>query len=267
MFKTLKTFLERYWGLLHAKFSEWRAHMIGAMEKGIEAARLSTPPEGSYEGVNLKVLPKYICFRAAMLREKVALQYVVLVLASFLLAHLVASKSEISGLQTKLREKEYILAPGVQDFIPAAPNTVPEKHVEAAALDYLLQFGNVNAVNIDEQYERLASSMSLSLRAQFLAEVQTWKQKVKAENITETMKVLKRELFADDKGTFKCKAFVRTESYVNSEYIGYRDEVIHLTMTLVPPEDGKKWYLALSSLSRTSDASSKVEEQLTKGGK
>ena len=33
--------------------------MIGAAEKGIEAARLTAPPQGAYEGVDLRVLPKY----------------------------------------------------------------------------------------------------------------------------------------------------------------------------------------------------------------
>lgn len=266
MTKKLKAFFEGASALLKVRLNEWGKCMIGAMEKGVEAAKLTAPPEGVYEGVNLKLLPRYICFRAAMLRERMALQYVVIILSGLLLVQFATSRFEISGLHTKLREKEYILAPGVQDFIPAAPNSVPERHVEAAAMDYLLQFGNVNSVNIDDQYERLSSSMSLTLRAQFLAEVQSWKQKVKTENITETMKVLSKEILPDDKGNFKCKAHVRTESYVNSEYIGYRDEVIHLTMALVPPADGKKWYLALTSLSRTSDSSAKVEDQLSKGG-
>ena len=54
--------------------------MVGAMEKGVEAAQVCSPPTGSYDGVNLKVLPKYLCFKAALLKEKVLLQNIVLLL-------------------------------------------------------------------------------------------------------------------------------------------------------------------------------------------
>src|SRR5690606_36299424 len=104
-------------------------------------------------------------------------QYVVLnVLAAFA-GYFVLSRHEISALYTKLRDKEYILAPGVQDFIPAAPQTVPDRHVVAAAMDYLGQLGNIIPTNIDEQYERLAESMTPQLRAQFLSEALDWKAK------------------------------------------------------------------------------------------
>ena len=47
------------------------SNMIGSMEKGIEAAQLTAPPVGTFEGVDLSIMPKYICFKAALLKEKV----------------------------------------------------------------------------------------------------------------------------------------------------------------------------------------------------
>lgn len=240
--------------------------MVGAMEKGIEAARLSAPPQGVYEGVDLKVLPKYICYKAAMLREKMTLQYAVAILVAVLAAHFVLTRFEISSLYTALREKEYILAPGVQDFIPAAPQTVPERHVIAAAMDYMGQFGNINPVNIDEQYERLSESMVPQLKAQFLVEAQSWKLKVKADNLSEVMSVLDKTIESDEKGNFRTVANVRTDSFVSNEHIGYRDEVVEMMMSLVPPEDGKRWYLQITSLTRSSRNSFQVKGKLSKGG-
>lgn len=240
--------------------------MVGAMEKGIEAARLQAPPQGVYEGVDLRVLPKYICFKAALLRERMTLQYIVAIVLVAFAGHFALSRYEISGLYNQLREKEYILAPGVQDFIPAAPQTVPERHVIAAASEYLAQFGNINAVNIDDQYERLSESMTPQLRAQFLAEGETWKAKVKADNLTEVMAVIDKTIESDEKGNYRVVANVRTDSFVNNEHIGYRDEVVEMSMSLVPPEAGKRWYLQITSLSRTNRNSYKVKDQLTKGG-
>jgi|JI10StandDraft_1071094.scaffolds.fasta_scaffold26245_1 hypothetical protein len=269
--KLLKTQVNKSLHPYLSKWSEaikkWGYEMVGAMEKGIEAARLTAPPQGVYEGVDLRVLPKYICFKAALLREKLTLQYGIVLLVTLLSAHFILTRFEISGLYTKLREKEYILAPGVQDFIPAAPQTVPERHVIAAAMDYLGQFGNINAVNIDEQYERLSESMTAQLRAQFLAEAETWKVKVKTDNLSEVMTVLDKMIESDEKGNFRCIANVRTDSFVNNEHIGYRDEVVEMAMLLVPPQDGKRWYLQISSLSRTSRNSFQVKDKLSKGGK
>lgn len=240
--------------------------MIGAAEKGIAAARLSTPPSGVYEGVDLRVLPKYICYRAADLRSRVTLQYIVLVVLAAFAGHFAMSRYEISGLYKQLREKEYILAPGVQDFIPAAPNTVPDRHVIAAAMDYLGQLGNINPVNIDDQYERLSESMAAQLKAQFMSEAQDWKVKVKADNLSEVMTVLDKTIEADGKGNFRCTATARTDSFVNNEHIGYRDEVVEMTLALVPPEDGKRWYLQITSLSRSNRNAFQVKDRLSKGG-
>lgn len=239
--------------------------MVGAMEKGIEAARLVTPPQGSCEGVDLRTLPKYICFRAALLREKMMLQYVVLIVLAAFAGHFALSRFEISSLYTKLREKEYILAPGVQDFIPAAPQTVPDRHVVAASMDYVGQLGNLNPTNVDDQYERLAESMTPQLRAKFLSEAREWQAKVKADNLSEVMTVLDKTIESDGKGNFHCVATVRVDSFVNNEHIGYRDEVVEMMLVLVPPEDGKRWYLQIASLLRSNRSAFKVKDQLSKG--
>jgi soluble lytic murein transglycosylase-like protein len=128
------------------------------MEKGMEAAKLAAPAQGVYEGVDLSVLPKYICFKAALLREKLTLQYAILILTVILGGHFVLTRFEVASLYTKLREKEYILAPGVQDFIPAAPQRVPERHVIAAAMDYPRALRMINRA-WDEKSELRANTL------------------------------------------------------------------------------------------------------------
>jgi drug/metabolite transporter (DMT)-like permease len=79
--------------------------MIGAMEKGIEAAKISTPPAGVYQDVDLSVLPKYISFRAALLKEKLTLQYVIGILVIFFGVYFIVSRMEVGSLYSQLREK------------------------------------------------------------------------------------------------------------------------------------------------------------------
>jgi hypothetical protein len=131
--------------LLHSYF-------VGPMEKGFEAARLQAPPAHVIDGIDLRVLPKFICYKAALVREKVSLQFWLgLAVAAFAIVF-IGSRWEVSRLMSKLREKEYILAPGVQDFISVAPQSVPDSHVHNAAMEFLQSFGNINPTNIDEQF-------------------------------------------------------------------------------------------------------------------
>ncbi|MBX3041377.1 MAG: hypothetical protein KF789_11780 [Bdellovibrionaceae bacterium] len=224
--------------------------MLTAMDKGIEAAQVATPPVGVYRGVDLRILPKFIAFKAAMLKHNLTLQYLLVIhLAAFAL-NFAFSRYEIHGLQMKLREKEYILAPGVMDFTPASPQSVSDSYVVNAAMTFLGMLGNVNAANIDEQYKRLASFMSPELSIQFEEEAREWRETVKAENISEILRVTDREVVSTDDGFYKVTAIAQRERYSNAENLGHVDEIVEMTMRLVPPVKGKEWFLEITSLKR-----------------
>lgn len=226
--------------------------MIGPMEKAMKAVPVQAPPEGVYEGVDLRTLPKYICFRAALLRSKLTQQYVILILAAFIVVSFIASRVEVYSLYGKLREKEYILAPGVQDFTPAQARSVPDTYVSDAVVDFLAQLGNVNSANIDQQYSGLAEMMSPQLRVRFLAEASEFKAKVKDENISEILSITQTEIQPSEVGVYHVTALARRDSYINHEYVGNLEEVIEMELQLVPPKGGKRWYLQINSLVRQS---------------
>ncbi len=232
---------------LHGKVSE----MLTAMDKGIEAAQVATPPVGVYQGVDLRVLPKFVTFKAAMLKSRLTLQYILAIHLAAFAANFAFSRFEIHGLEKKLREKEYILAPGVMDFTTASPQTVSDSYVVNAGMSFLSMLGNVNAANIDEQYKRLASFMAPELRVQFEAEATEWRETVKNENISEILRITDREVVATNEGFYKLTAIANRERYSNNESLGHIDEVIELTMRLVPPVKGKEWFLEITSLKRS----------------
>ena len=225
--------------------------LIGPLEKGIKAMKIHKPSEGVYEGTDLKELPSYICYKSALLREKLTLKYIIVMLILILSIVFISDRFEISSLYKKLREKEYILAPGVIDFTPAAPQSVSDSYVKSAVIDFLGQLGNVNPVNIEEQYRSLSSQMKPDLKVRFLAETSDWVKKVKAENITETLTVNEKQIETDEHGSYKVVAIVRRDTYINNEHIGFQKEVIEINMNLVPPKREKKWYLQINSLFRT----------------
>ena len=224
--------------------------MLTAMDKGIEAAQVVTPPVGVYRGVDLRILPKFVTFKAAVLKERLTLQYILAICIGTSALNFAFSRFEIHGLEKKLREKEYILAPGVMDFTAASPQSVSDSYVVNAAMSFLSMLGNVNAANIDEQYKRLITFMRPELGIQFSAEVGEWAETVKAQNISEILRVTDREVVATNEGFYKVTALVIRERYSNSENMGHVDEVIEMTLKLVPPVKGKEWYLEITSLKR-----------------
>ena len=224
--------------------------MLTAMDKGIEAAQVTTPPVGVYRGVDLRVLPKFIAFKAAMMKQRLTLQYILAIHLAAFAMNFVVSRYEIHGLEKKLREKEYILAPGVIDFTAASPQSVSDDYVVNAATTFFNLLGNVNAANISEQYKRLSSFMSTELAVQFEAESEEWIDVVKRENISEILRILDREIVATGDGYYKATVITQRERYSNAESIGRVDEVIEMTLKLVPPAQGKEWFLEITSLKR-----------------
>lgn len=222
--------------------------IIGPMEKGMKTARIHTPPAHVVDGVDLSVLPKFICYRAALLRERVSLQYALALVSGISLVLFVTSRFEISQLHTKLREKEYILAPGVQDFTPVAPQNVPDSHIQNAAMEFLQTFGNINPLNIDEQYARLAENMSPELKVQFELEATPWKAKVKEERISQILSISEKEIRNNHDGYYQVTAIAKKDSFVNHEHIGTTDQVIEMVLKLVPPKASKRWYLEIEKL-------------------
>jgi hypothetical protein len=226
--------------------------MIGAAEKGIEAARMSVPPEGAYSGVDLTVLPKYICFRAAQLRARATERQIIAGLLLLLVGYFAVSRFEVIRLQSRLRAKEYILAPGVQDFTPAAAQTVPDQYVKDAVTEYLSELGNVTSGNIEDQYRLLSSSMSPALRVKFLAEAEDFKTRVRAQGVSEMISVVNLEIRSTDNGFYRAVALTRRDTYINNEYAGQAQEVVEMALELVPPRAGRRWFLQINSLARQS---------------
>lgn len=239
------------------------SNMIGAMEKGIEKAQIATPPKGSYQGVDLTVLPKYICFKAALIKEKITAQYFVLIVTSILLVQYGVSRYEISSLNKKLREKEYILAPGVKSFTPASAQTVTDEYVESAVRDMINKLGDIDPVTIDAQYNDLEKFMSPDLKVRFRGDTVSWKQEIKNENISETLVPTDTEIIPDGKGSYKVTSLVKRDTYINNEHAGSMDEVIEMVLQLMPPKDGIDWFLQINSLTRSASETFKAKNRIS----
>lgn len=244
---------------------QYGVKMIGPIEKGLERAEVATPPIGSYEGVDLTVLPKAIAFKAALLKEKMTIKYVLAGVLVLFIGHYMTARLEVSSLYKKLREKEYILAPGVLDFTTASPQAVPASYVGDAVADFLSDLGNVTAGNVDEQYESLKRFMSDELKVKFSMETASWIEQIKTENIAQILTITEKEITTDDNGAYKVTALARAEFYASQQYLGHEDQVIEMVLKLAPPESGKRWYLKIISLSWNRADTFRKKTQLRRG--
>ena len=107
-------------------------------------------------------------------------------------------------------------------------------------------------MNIEERFKQLSSAMSPALQVQFNVEASEWIAKARSENISEMVTVLDKRIEADADGKYRATVHTRTDSFVGSESIGYRNEVVEMGLRLVPPDVGRRWFLEITSLSRGS---------------
>jgi hypothetical protein len=166
----------------------------------------------------------------------------------------------------RYRLKEYILAPGVMDFTTASPQSVSESYVNDAVTDFLTQLGNVNPTNIDESYDSLARSMSPELGIKFKMDIADWVTQVKESKISQILHVQQKEIKTDDNGNYKVTAMARADFYSQSNFLGHEDQVIEMELKLVPPENGRRWYLQISRLGWNKVEAFRAKKSLQKEG-
>ena len=224
--------------------------------------QIKRPKKISDYGIDLKGLPKFICYKAALLREKMALKTLIAILSMLFCIHYAVTRLEIASLHKALREKEYILAPGVLDFTTVSPQAVPESYINDAVSDFLSDLGNVSASNIDEQYNSLKRFMSDELKITFDMEMSDWVEQIKREGIAQILSVTDKEITTDDNGNYRVIASVSVSYYAAKHYLGDEKQVIEMTLKLIPPQKSKRWYLQITSLTWSKADTFKIKNNL-----
>ena len=228
----------------------------------MDKSKVNRPPPQEFEGIDLSILPKYLCFKAALKKEKMIWQTFSLVLSILFVSVFAIDRFELSSLYQKYREKEYIVLP---DFIPVSPHSISSKYVHHAVNDFIQKLGSISPKTIEEQYQMLSENMSLDFRRRFEVQMVDWIESVKRENIIEAIHCPKKEIISHGDGTYDVTALCTRDSFVNHEHIGKQDEVIEMTIAAIPPKKAKRWVLEIKRLKRSSKKSFQVKKSLSKG--
>lgn len=218
--------------------------MIGIKQKGIEGVKVMTP---DLKNINFEKLPRYISYKSALLKQKIALEYFLIAVVIILGSAYLSERSNNASLVAKLREKEYIVLP---DFITVSPQSVSEEVINLAISDFISHLGNVNALDIEDNFIHIKKMMTPELRKEFDLQSAEVIEKFKTENITEKLSCPKKELLSAN-GVYQVTAFCKKETYANYEFIGSQEEVIQIKLKLIPPNKVKRWVLEATDLSRS----------------
>ena len=229
----------------------WNRTMLTAIDKGMKAAEVGQPPAGVYGDVDLRVLPRFISFKAASLRQKANLQYIIIVIAFGWISTFIIQNNRIDYWQSKYREKEFILVPSkIIGHTPSVPQSVPQSYVQSAIKSFIQMAGTTTPMGIRDQLRRLGSYMEPRLGSKFLAEMDEWIELCEKKGIYEQVEDTKIEFLYNQSGVFKVKAIIRRDRRENAEFLGTAMEEVLMTLIVQQPKPDQEWTFQISEFSR-----------------
>ncbi|MCB0367956.1 MAG: hypothetical protein KDD45_00600 [Bdellovibrionales bacterium] len=260
--KEIKLSLE----LLAQKFVTWARELggsvVGGLEKGVEAAKVASPPKTIIEGVDISKVANYVGFKAAMTKNKMTLELVGLVQAVFIVCLIFYSLS----LTKELRKTSFLMVPSqINGVTEVIPNDLPPSRIHKAFVHYVGLLGNIDPTNIREHYNMLKEHMSKELRINFTIETAPTIKYVLEEGLSEYVKVGEKTVEPDGKGWFRVTAPVKVFPHLNGQKLEPRSEYIVMKLKIVAPNNANTWALQIVNLKRISAKSFNSMSRLKKG--
>ena len=198
-----------------------------------------------------KWIPKALSKEGGLLYKLDNLKLLLVLICSMWVIQFSVDKFHDLELIGKYRQKEFILAPSqITGFTPARPQNVPDSYIEDSSTYYLSLLGNINSLNVENNYLKLSKSMSQALGVRFLAQTKPWVDTVKREKISEVLKIIRKTHLFTDHGFFKVLATVQRDRYRGQLYMGFIKEDIEMTLKLIPPKEEVQWHLQITNLVR-----------------
>ena len=79
----------------------------------------------------------------------------------------ISDRVAITNLEQKLREKEYILAPGVTDFAKVVPGVIAPQYVREFATSIATTLGSFSAKDVERKYQEVEKYLASDFRITF----------------------------------------------------------------------------------------------------
>jgi hypothetical protein len=155
----------------------------------------------------------------------------------------------IKSLEIKLREKEYILAPGVVDFARVKAQLIPKVYVEEFAKTLAKTLGSFSARDIESQYRDLEKYLAVDFRIKFREETKKTLKEISTNDVSELFSpngievIEKNDVFiATVKGTL-----IR---FVSGLKVFEGAHVMEFSLKGVSPHESSPWALIVTEMKR-----------------
>jgi hypothetical protein len=204
-------------------------------------------------------LKRWTDIHIALFEQRILL----LSLAVSALVLVVSDRITIHDLESKLREKEYILAPGLTDFAKVTPGIISKDYVKEFAESIAVSLGSFSASEVERRYKDLEKYLAGDFRIKFREKTKKDLSLFATNDIAETFSVKTTEILESKIG-FEANVFGTQTRYVSGLKVFESAHVITFSLKAVAPSANSPWALEIQDISRLSEDEFRKQQRSVK---
>ena len=178
-------------------------------------------------------------------------------------AVIISDRVAITNLERKLREKEYILAPGVTDFAKVTPGIISKDYVREFAESIAATLGSFSAKEVERRYQELEKYLSSDFRLTFREKTKKDLGLFASTDVAETFSANSSEIEEAPNG-FRAAVFGTQTRYVSGLKVYEGAHVIVFLMVGLAPSASTPWALQITDISRLSEEEFRKQQRSMK---
>ncbi|MBI2601894.1 MAG: hypothetical protein HYW48_02460 [Deltaproteobacteria bacterium] len=165
---------------------------------------------------------------------------------------IITDRVSLNELQTKLREKEYILAPGVMDFAKVNPGVISHDYVREFVESLSLSLGCFGASDIETRHRGLEKYMADDFRIRFRETTKKDLTLFTSNDVAELFSVKSTEIIEKDSG-FEAVVKGTQTRFVSGLKVFEGPHVFIFSLKAVAPSSASPWALEIKDITRLSE--------------
>lgn len=173
-------------------------------------------------------------------------------LAVGMLILVITDRITIHDLEAKLREKEYILAPGVTNFAKVTPGIISKDYVTEFAESIAVSLGSFSANEVEKRYKDLEKYLTGDFRIKFREKTKKDLSLFASNDLAEMFSVKSTEI-TENKSGFGASVFGTQTRYVSGLKVFEGPHVITFSLKAAAPGANSPWALEIQDISRLSE--------------
>lgn len=195
-----------------------------------------------------KALKRWSDIHIALFEQRILL----VVVGTLATALLISNQFTINDLQRQLRNKEYILAPGLTDFARVTPGIIAKEYVAEFAESLAAQLGNFTSKEVMDRYDSIEKYLASDFRIKFKEEITKELKLLASKDIAE-MFVTSQSKVSESESGFQAAIFGNQFRYISGLKVFNGSHVFVFDLAPTAPRPGSPWALEVTGITRLSE--------------